>query len=438
MDYDYIVITDHHRIHSAYEELGKIGVPAYRIVTYEHYAAALRGRAFHSFEAEQEIVHAMSALGVRSVLDIDLFFAAGAQFTNNPSFFQGLKLYGYSPSIPLENHLFPIYDNLYEKIFSSEDAFAFRIFDAVLLTEYRTPKETETTCKRLMDCSRYIVLRFRSHSETLEYFKKSHQLQTWGKVQWHTCVNGEFCIVEPGMRDDIKIYVVMHKACNLPILSRIYEPIQAGKKQNPDLGFPGDDTGDEISEYNPWINELTALYWIWKNSSSGYAGLVHYRRYFLKNHARTEDPTKNLLDAKTIQSIFQQYDIILPDKHFYPFPYGNAINILWFLDVDIYERSLPIVRKWLSRKQPEYVNAFDFIMGHQGFYCCNMFVARKKTLDAYAEWIFSFLLDAVKDFEYDGLSTRQKRIMGYWGEILINVWLTRQHLRIKELPVWTC
>ena len=67
-----------------------------------------------------------------------------------------------------------------------------------------------------------------------------------------------------------------------------------------------------------------------------------------------------------------------------------------------------------------------------------MFVARKNILDAYAEWLFSFLLEAVQEFDYQGLSDGDRRIMGYWGEILINVWLVRQHLAIKELPIWQC
>ena len=46
-----------------------------------------------------------------------------------------------------------------------------------------------------------------------------------------------------------------------------------------------DNTGVSISQYNPYLNEMTVLYWIAKNYSSlgnpDYVGLAHYRRRLL-------------------------------------------------------------------------------------------------------------------------------------------------------------
>ena len=78
-----------------------------------------------------------------------------------------------------------------------------------------------------------------------------------------------------------KIIVCAHK--NDFVLSNdVFRPLQVGKAQSAvNLGFDGDDTGDNISRKNPNYCELTGLYWAWKNLKDyDYVGLAHYRRYF--------------------------------------------------------------------------------------------------------------------------------------------------------------
>ena len=77
----------------------------------------------------------------------------------------------------------------------------------------------------------------------------------------------------------IKIIVATHKKAKMPTQNS-YLPIQVGASINPDLGYTKDNTGENISNKNPYYSELTGLYWAWKNLDSDYIGLVHYRRYF--------------------------------------------------------------------------------------------------------------------------------------------------------------
>ena len=80
---------------------------------------------------------------------------------------------------------------------------------------------------------------------------------------------------------DIKILVATHKDYFMPHDDGLYLPIKVGNALSRLEGrFQGDDTGENISEKNPYYCELTALYWGWKNLNSDYIGLVHYRRHF--------------------------------------------------------------------------------------------------------------------------------------------------------------
>ena len=78
---------------------------------------------------------------------------------------------------------------------------------------------------------------------------------------------------------DIKIFVATHKKYQMPT-DEIYVPIHVGKEDKDDIGFIGDNTGDNISSSNFRLCELTGLYWAWKNysrlSNPDYIGFMHY------------------------------------------------------------------------------------------------------------------------------------------------------------------
>ena len=76
---------------------------------------------------------------------------------------------------------------------------------------------------------------------------------------------------------DIVDYVITHKEYNIP-QDEMYRKLCVGKYRED--GELCEQDGENITQYNERINELTGLYWIWKNTESEYVGLSHYRRYF--------------------------------------------------------------------------------------------------------------------------------------------------------------
>ena len=96
--------------------------------------------------------------------------------------------------------------------------------------------------------------------------------------------------------EKLKIIVCTHKADSRIRNYAPYVPVHGGKALHPDmdLGFIGDDTGDNISEKNPFYSEWSVIYWAWKNcNDSEYIGFNHYRRYFKINI--TEDNIDNIM-----------------------------------------------------------------------------------------------------------------------------------------------
>ena len=81
---------------------------------------------------------------------------------------------------------------------------------------------------------------------------------------------------------NIKILVATHKKYKMPSDTNMYLPIHVGCEGKKNLGFQGDNSGENISDLNPYYCELTGLFWAWKNLDCDYLGLVHYRRYFTK------------------------------------------------------------------------------------------------------------------------------------------------------------
>src|SRR6056297_1699677 len=103
----------------------------------------------------------------------------------------------------------------------------------------------------------------------------------------------------------LNVYMALHKKNgNIPFDYII--PIQVGAALTDEkLTHLNDKTGINISEKNRKFCELTALYWMWKNTNNNFLGLCHYRRFF------------NMSQKKEILKTLQKDKVILPKKIFF-------------------------------------------------------------------------------------------------------------------------
>mgnify|MGYP001209344087 CR=1 FL=1 len=233
------------------------------------------------------------------------------------------------------------------------------------------------------------------------------------------------------MSKDIKILVATHKKYEMPN-DDMYLPIHVGREGKKDLGYQGDNTGENISHKNKNFCELTGLYWAWKNLNCEFIGLCHYRRYFKSNSRKKlrEKKLSQIISRYEVEELLDEYDIILPKKRSYYIEtvwshYEHAHNI----------NDLRETEKIINELFPEYINSFNEVMNRKTLHLYNMFILKKDDFDSYCEWLFNILFELEKRIDITDYNKYQSRVFGFISERLFNVWIIYNRKKFKELKI---
>ncbi len=329
----------------------------------------------------------------------------------------------------------PILENFYGKIYSSLEDCRFRFYDAILIGE-REPENFINVLLETNDLSEKIFTFARKNS-ALERFLTANG-NIFEKISAFPALNGNWYLIQKRVQKDFCVYVVTHKDAKLDALPEGYKIIHAGHAQSKEkFGYLGDDTGENISLLNPYLNEITALYWFWKNTSHTMIGLNHYRRFFTEA-TDTSFAVDKILSREAAEKILCDYDIIVAEN-----AVSNINVTCWQMLVsgdDLESFVENIFRKQIAIKQPDYLDAFERMSQSFTGFQYEMFITRQNIFNAYCEWLFSFLLDVMEEvFARTNIkqidNSRKYRIVGMFSEWLMTIWLTKNHLRIKKMPV---
>lgn len=224
---------------------------------------------------------------------------------------------------------------------------------------------------------------------------------------------------------NVRIIVAAHKPYQMPD-DEMYLPLHVGRAGKPDIGFRGDDTGENISEKNPNFCELTGLYWAWKNSDADYLGLVHYRRHFAgKAFGRK---TKRILTKPQLEKLLQKNDVVLPKKRNY---YIETIYSHYAHTFDASQ--LDKTREIIAKKYPAYLPAFEKTMNSRKAHMFNMFVMKRELSDRYCEWLFDILFELEKEIDTEGMTAFEARLFGRISERLLDVWIETNRVSFSEV-----
>lgn len=259
----------------------------------------------------------------------------------------------------------------------------------------------------------------------------------------------------------IKILVAHHK--NGYIYNDIiHEPIHVGSELSKvNLDILQDNLGNNISHLNQFYCEMTATYWAWKNISSDYIGICHYRRYFFnkKNCVISKKDFKySLLKIKSLlfkdykgsffknqitiknnnkTKFISQFTMWLSDHvnssntdiyALKPVIHFNNTNFHFFseLGVDYLKQLKNIVK--LSHN--EYYYSLNLTLTSNKLHYANMIIMKSEYFSEYCDFVFDVLKQHVELNDKTMLNNDSYlRIPGYMAELLTSTFILNKQLK---------
>ena len=225
----------------------------------------------------------------------------------------------------------------------------------------------------------------------------------------------------------IEILVAAHKKFPMPD-KKGYLPVLVGAAKNyePGIEYQRDDEGENISAKNPNYNELTAIYWAWKNLKDIDAiGLVHYRRLFFDSKPYN---LNNVISIENVEKLLTKYDVILPKKR----NYYIETNYSHYIHAH-HQEPLDKTREIIKMNYPQYLSKYDQVMKRRKAHMFNMFIMKRDAFESYCTFIFSVLGKLEKKVNLTEYSVQEKRVFGYISELLMDVWLETNAFSYVEL-----
>lgn len=225
----------------------------------------------------------------------------------------------------------------------------------------------------------------------------------------------------------IEILVAAHKKFPMPD-KKGYLPILVGAVKNYKSGieYQRDDEGENISAKNPNYNELTAVYWAWKNLKDVDAiGLVHYRRLFFDSKPYN---LNNVISIENVEKLLTKYNVILPKKR----NYYIETNYSHYIHAH-HQEPLDKTREIIKMNYPPYLSKYDQVMKRRKAHMFNMFIMKRDAFESYCTFIFGVLGKLEKKVNLTEYSVQEKRVFGYISELLMDVWLETNAFSYVEL-----
>lgn len=191
-------------------------------------------------------------------------------------------------------------------------------------------------------------------------------------------------------------------------------PIQAGAAiADKSIAVVKDNTGINISNKNRMYCEMSAVYWIWKNTNHDWIGIEHYRRHLLVKPEMLKD----------------DIDAIMPLPYIcYP---NEMAQFLRFTTGNVKEAML----RALEALHPLEFEDYKKILYGKFQYTYNLVCARNQVFGDYCRWLFEITEYMEEYYAAAVPELVETRAFSYVAEVLTNLYFMyhQKDLRIRHV-----
>lgn len=280
------------------------------------------------------------------------------------------------------------------------------------------------------------------------------------------------------MKPEVQVLVAYHRQSKV-IADDVYRPILVGAAVTSEKCKDGriyldesflsalpfrDDTGDNRSRQNRFINEMSAVYWGWRHlpelGNPDYVGLVHYRRFFITKpipenvrprwfdgmaaYLYGDDADfASAIDSRRIEQLLREADGIVPvpyapvsDGHGHPL---HSCRDCFLVSMqggkgELYDE----MERLVLATRPDFAPEVESHRLHTAHYFCNMFVMPRALYEEYCRFVFP-ILDRLTALTADEKDIELARAPGFLAEYLTSIFISAA-IRLKafhpiELPI---
>lgn len=194
-----------------------------------------------------------------------------------------------------------------------------------------------------------------------------------------------------------------------PELKAFEIPIWAGAALSKDRAAGlTDDAGDNISHKNLQYCEMSAAYWVWKNTHHDWKGIEHYRRHLL-------------IEPELLKG---DIDAVLPLPYIcYP---DTVSQFKRFVSEDVFQALLGALKALHPDRYEDYLK----ILYGKYQYTYNLVCAKAEVFNEYCQWFFR-ITEYMETLSEEVPEIGTTRALSYAAEVLTNLYFMDNQNRLS-------